>query len=637
MAVTALNQATVPASSPRASLVAALLLVAREQLPNWGGWPATVAQILALAGAGKTQAYDMAKRLRGVLPTLLSEPGRPAAEQVDDAVKWTVVEPVFQYLLEHPGAAIRTGERGTYADGFRRLVVGLVAPGQPAEHMPLEQFASAIKVPLGTLKEWLYPAALTRLIDTQDQESAPSNGGSVEITASIRNTHLRVIVELWLSWKGSFSAFCHMVRTEQRIRYSHTFIGNFLQAAGLRQRRPQRPVEAPWSSGTFRTLFPGAQWVGDGTALAIRWVGEVFVFNVELLKDVASDGDMGFTVSDTEDEEALRQAYEAALETSFGVPPHSLLLDNRPSNHSPGAEAGTPGTLLVPSTPGRGQSKAPVEGAFGLFSQAFPALSIPYASPREMARCVVHLILTAWYRGRNGKRRRRLQGQSPAEAYREARATPEEIRQAVAWGEEIRRRHELAHRTREARSDPGRLQLLKRGLEEAGITDPDNRLAVSLAYYSRDAIERGLAVFRAKQEQGTVPSSADPGRYLGGIIRSLHTRKELELISDHLLEQRIRLRDISLEPLQRAADRARRDLAPAALPQAFVDRALEATWSIDFRFWGKTAAEALLALPANSRPELYRALCRRIAATFKADDDRREDLIDWLAAATVLP
>jgi hypothetical protein len=346
---------------------------------------------------------------------------------------------------------------------------------------------------------------------------------------------------------------------------------------------------------------------------------------------------MGFDVTDTEDEEALRLAYEAGLETTLGVPPISLSLDNRPSNHSPGAQAATPGTILVPSTPGRGQAKAAIEGSFGLFQQAFPELTVPDGPPREQARAVVKLIFTTWYRGRNGKPRRHLKGRSPAKAYSEDQPTQEDIRQAVAWAEELRRRHELARLTREARRDPARIELLKRGLAELGIADPDNRLAIALAYYSRDAIVRGIAVFQTKHEQGTVPQGADPGRYLGGIIRQFNTRLELERTSDHLLEQRIRLRDISLEPLQRQADRARLEMAPIAVPQAFVDRALEATWAIDFRFWGKAAAGALLALPADSRPELYRSLSRRIAASFKVDRERREDLIDWLAAATVPP
>lgn len=168
--------------------------------------------------------------------------------------------------------------------------------------------------------------------------------------------------------------------------------------------------------------------------------------------------------------------------------------------------------------------------------------------PRERARSVLDLVFTEWARGRNGKPRKRLKGLTPAQAYANSRPTPAETREALEWIQELHRRQERARLTREARSDPVRLQMLDEGLVQLGIPDPARRLAVALAYYSRDAIARGLATFRTELSLGTIPSDADPGRYLGGIIQRLHTRLELDLCSDHLLKQRIRLRDIALDP-----------------------------------------------------------------------------------------
>ena len=360
---------------------------------------------------------------------------------------------------------------------------------------------------------------------------------------------------------------------------------------------PRTPAtrRAPWSHHTFRTLFPGAQWLGDGTSIAVRWNDQIFVFNVEALLDPAADALVGFAVSDAEDEEALHLAFKMSQETA-GRPPLAISLDNRPSNHSPGAVVALADTIPLRSTPGRGQAKAPLEGAFGLFQQAMPPLLLVGNNQKEIARCVLELVMTAWARGRNGKPRKRLGGRTPAQVYNQDRPTPEEIKEALDWFQELARRQERARLTREARRDSVRLTLLTQGLEELGIPDPDRRIAVDLAIYAREAIARGLATFRAKQDLGTVPPDAEPARYLGGIIRQLHIRLELEQTSSHLLEQRIRLGDLTLKPLH-------------------------------------AAAEALRALPANQRSALYPNLCRRIAASFKTDRERRANLIDQMAEA----
>jgi hypothetical protein len=176
---------------------------------------------------------------------------------------------------------------------------------------------------------------------------------------------------------------------------------------------------------------------------------------------------VGFHVSDSEDEEALRQAYRAGVATA-GSPPLATTLDNKPGNHSPGAEAALEGTILLAATPGRGQAKAALEGAFGLFRQSLPPLEIVGRTAREQARNALHLILTAWFRGRNGRPRKHLGGLSPAQAYAQANPTPDELQKALDWVRELQRRQKLARLTREARRDPVRIQLLTQGLAELG-------------------------------------------------------------------------------------------------------------------------------------------------------------------------
>ncbi len=625
------------------SLAGAVFLLARELIPGWE-WPKTVVEALELVGAGKSQAYEILRRFHDILPTLLIQPGRPTTPPRESGPRPDVAvrDEVRDYLMSHCGAACHTGLRQVYSVGYRRFVVGLREPGSPGEGMTVEELGVACGVPLGTLKDWLRPGRKAPSIKpSATPAEVGESQGEVELAPElktslldcIRASHLHVIATHWQAWKGTFQAFCQMLRTEQRLSYGDTYIGNFLRDAGLRQRRSAGPVEAPWSSNTFRTFFPGAQWLGDGTSLAVHWGEQVFVFNVEAILDTASNGLMGFAVSDAEDEQALRVAYQAAVATG-GSPPLALTLDNRPSNHCPGTVAAVADTLLLRATPARGQAKAPLEGAFGLFQQAMPPLVLEGKTAREKARSALNLIMTAWARGRNGKPRKRLGGMSPAEAYASSRPTPAEIQAALDGFRELQRRSERARLTREARRDPIRKELLTQGLAELGIADPEQRLATAFACYGRDSIARGIAVFRAKKELGTLPPDANPGRYLGGIIRRLHTQLELEQTAIYLLEQRIRLRDLTLTPLNRSAARLRSEQPPCEHPKAFVDQALQATYDVDYRFWAHAAAEALSGLP--DRDTRYHGLGLRIAATHDADRARRDDLIDRLAQVVAL-
>lgn len=636
--------------------------------------------VLKLIGAGRTRSFDMRNRLlQETLPAVAGAPRSPACEApVEKVPSWVPVQTAcYEYVSSHPGAVEVHPQRRGYSPEFRRFVVELTGPGGLAEGLTGVELSRATGVPEGSLKGWLYPRwpqkgdtpqsappaqeesdrasgpaeespspPAQEMVDsasepaegppTPSAEPSPSSEQRTEgdVSDTVRDVHLQAICSLYLGWQGTFQGFCEMVRNEHRLSYSNFFIGQFLQAVGLRVRKPRKAGSSPLSRESFAFYFPGAQWFGDGTSIAVHFWDQVFVFNVEAFLDGASNALVGLDISDAEDEEALRKAYEAGVETA-GSPPLAVTLDGRPSNHTPGAAEAMEGTIVLRATPGRGEAKAPIEGTFGLFQQALSPLVLAGQTLREIARSYLEAVLWAWAMGRNGRPRRRLGQKSPAEAYQEASPTPEETARALKGFRELRRRQEKARRTREARRDQVRLRLLTEGLAELGIPDPDRRVAVRLAYYSREAIAYGLALYRTKRDQGTVPEGADPARYLGGIIRNDHEKRELLSLSEHLLEQRIRLRDISLEPLVRREERLRAELSPCARTQAFVQAGLAAAFDIDFRFWTRAAATALSDLPPVERSGIYRHLCRCIAADFKTDRERRAILVDRLAEAAV--
>lgn len=247
-------------------------------------------------------------------------------------------------------------------------MVGLVEPGQPGNGLSFAQLAEATSIPLGTLKEWLAESYGPQLLSELPEPDSP------------RESHRRQIISLYQGWQGTLQAFSQMLREQYRLNYGMTFIGNLLHKAGMRHRKAQRPKQAPWTQGTFRALFPGAQWLGDGTDITVHgievgWGEERFVFNLEVILDVASNALVGFAVSDFENEDVVTRAFQNAVETAV-EPPLALSLDNRNSNHTPAVEEALGNTTLLATTLGRGQSKAPLEGAFGLFKQEMPPLSI---------------------------------------------------------------------------------------------------------------------------------------------------------------------------------------------------------------------------------------------------------------------
>lgn len=609
------------------TLAAAVLLLARDLCPEW---PITVKEILTLTTAGKSQAYELKKRLLDLLPELMGRPGRPAATTPEPSSQIEILQAIQNYLMEHPGAVAAQGDRRSYSDGFRRLLVDLAAPGQPADGLPLADLATLVQLPLGTLKDWFHGRSSPVESDTPSENASPE----APVSEVIRNTHLQTIAMLWQSWEGTFQDFCRTAREEHRLPYGPTFIGDFLLAAGLRQRRSKPHGEAPWCRNSFRSLFPGAQWLGDGTSVALFMQGHPFVFNITALLDVASNATVGFAVTHSESVEALKQAYADALETT-GEGPLSLTLDNKPCNLSPDVTEAVKDVTLLYGTPGRGQSKAALEGSFGLFKQALPDLEVSGDTPQEMARSVLQLVLRAWFRGRNRRPRRRFEGRCPAEVYQNSAPTPEELKLYRQWVRELQRRQERARRTREARLDPVRIQLLEDGLSQLELED--STLAKSLARYSRESILRGLMIFEAKKKLDKVPHEAQQQKnYLGGIIRNVDARLELEYYADFVLNQRLRARDFCLAPLTEAASRVEASTPPEDRPRSFIDRALNSKFAIDFRFWTKAAASALQALPATLRGALYKPLTRRVAVSSKTSKARRFALIDHLATAAAI-
>ena len=236
----------------------------------------------------------------------------------------------------------RRGASGRYyGDAFRRFVLEL---REQHADLDLEHFADAVMLPLGTLKEWLAAG-----VGSGIREDAPDDADAPDAVQP--SAEIQVVLASWKRWHGTFGDFCKHVREEQRVSFGPSLISNILFAYGKRRprRRAGRSPDERALRGAFETFFGGAQWVGDGSPIAVTINDERFVFNLELMVDAYSGGFVGMSIRDEEDSAAVTEALADGVATTDEAP-LAVLLDNRPSNHT---TTSTPRSATSPSASAR--------------------------------------------------------------------------------------------------------------------------------------------------------------------------------------------------------------------------------------------------------------------------------------------
>lgn len=607
---------------------AGLLLAGRPLLVALGLPCPTGEAILTATGATRSSAYEVSAALVALLPSLVASRGRPPKPPEpppgpsDPGAALTAA--VLAFVLDNPGCAQRLGERRHYSDAFRHFILEQVALRPDLE---LEGFAVAAQVPLGTLKDWL------RAPDV-DAAAVPT-ASSPPPEADTRSLHIQTVLDAWGSWKGTFTGFCQHVSEHLHVPLKANLVRRILATYG-RRRSSSHPGRSPDESalrGAFKTHFPGAQWVGDGMQVSVIVDGKRFVLNLELDVDAASGALVGLSVRDQEDSEAVIEAFNQGTATTGG-PPLALLLDNRPSNHTPDVERGVGDTLLIRATPQRPQNKAHVEGAFGLFSQVLPLLVLDTSqAPSDIAKHLLWMAATLWACTTNHRPRKDRGGRSRAELYGD-KPSDEQLEQARRELRALAERQELARRTLEARRRPEVLTLLDFHFDRLGLLDPNRHLSLAIARYALDHILAAIAIFDGKRSAGTLPSDVD-ARYLLGIVRNVAAEVEGEAIAKRLLELRLQVRDQMLTSLTRERDSlfALRDLHHAC--QDCVDEALATQSTLERIFWLDSLAGLLRSRSASRLQELYLDSARRIYTTFSVPLPERQHAVCHLTQQLV--
>jgi hypothetical protein len=611
------------------ALIAALLLAATEHLRALDLPRPTVAQVIASTSASRSRAYELRDALLATLPSLQRPVGRPPAppREADPDAVVALLRAVTSFVMDHPGCVYGGPDRRCYTDAFRHFVLEL-----REQHLDvdIEPFAKAILVPLGTLKDWLAGGK------TAADDAKPRDDNNDDDTTRTASAQVEAVLTCWKTWRGSFGDFCVHVRDEQRIPFGRSLISDILFVHGKRkpQRRGGRSPDERALRGDFETFFGGAQWVGDGSPIAVTINGQRFVHNLELVVDAYSGGFVGVSVRVEEDSAAVTEALNDGI-ANTGEAPLALLLDNKPSNHTDEVTAALGDvTLPIRATLRRPQNKAHVEGGFGLFQQSVPPLELHANNLNELARQVLLLVVQTWGRTTNHRPRADRAARSRVELYNDP-VTAEQIDKARAALEERRKKQELARKTLLARQNPTVRALLDDAFTRLALLDPDRHIRVAIARYPLDIVVDGIAIFEAKRRVGTLPAGVD-ARYLLGIVRNLGDEREGIAIAEELLRARLAARDRLLAPLVHERDVARASEADLrARVRHFVDRALAVDRRVDRLFWLLAVADEIN-LHAKADPAPFvGAAARRIHATHRVAYRERQEAVIIIHAHVV--
>lgn len=601
--------------------VAALLLLARQLCAHLALPAPDVAQILAATETSRSSAYALAEGLVELLPTLVPARGRPPKPPPTSSDKGkTLTHAVLAYVMSHPACVQRGPVRQLYSDGFRRFIGEL-----RADHatLDLEAFAKATELPLGTLKDWLQGPA--------SSPDAPDAATPAIPTAE--SAQMQTVLDAWARWEGRFHGFCEHVREELRVPFGRGMVARILEVHGLR-RRARRDGRSPDESalrGAFRTFFPGAQWVGDGMQVPVVVDDQRFTFNLELDVDAHTGAFAGVSVRREEDAAAVVEAFHDGILTT-GAAPLAILLDNRPSNHTPEVHLALGDTIRIRATPERPQNKAHVEGAFGLFSQVLPDLLLDTrGGALALANAFVGVVVQVWARTTNHRPRPDRGGRSRVDLYSDS-PSDEQIEQARRALRETAERQELARRTLEARCRPEVLLLLDTHVTRLGLLDPERHIRVAIARYPLDAIVDGIAIFEGKLLALTLPDGVD-ARYLLGIVRNTAAQVEGEHIARRLFDLRLEVRDTMLASLVAARNVV---CAGETVLEDCVDRALATPSPLQRSFWLDVLANVIRARDLTQHASLFGAAARRIEATFDLTPRERHDAVRLLADRLVV-
>jgi len=602
--------------------LAGLLLSAIPHLNQLGLSTLTASNVITATGSSRTTAYKAKTAVEAILPDLTRRPGRPPVKPISADNAHELRGKLLDFVYSHPGCVSGQGIRRHHSGEFRSFVAGLAAE---RDNVSLADFAEVVRVPLGTLKDWL-----------GSDKPPPPKVESPKTRLSSTIAIVETVLNAYASWKGDFKAFCRHLWHDWRVELSRQHISDILEVEKVRIPKRRSRREPKINLGGFETFFPGAQWVGDGTELEIELWGRCYRCNLELNVDTYSAAFVGASLRSTEDSQAVIEAFSDGV-TTTKAPPIALLLDNKASNHTAEVDEAVGDTLRIRSRLYAATDKPHVEGGFGLFKNEAPPLRITAETEDELAGQIVAMVVTTWLRAKNHKPRTNRGGNSRVELYQGCAPTEEDKAAAKKALRERKRKNDRARETRKRRQDPLVRAALDEAFERLGLDDPEGAHRIAIASWPFDSILAGIAIFEGKKRRGSLPDGVD-GRYLCGIVRNVDDEAEVLEIGLALLDERLRARDRALKVLAEQRQNLEETLQgeqPNEVLRQYINCAMETSRHIDRIYWLQTAADFVGEIEENLQHDLLRLAVRHISAHYRVSKSDRNAAARFLLSKAV--
>lgn len=330
----------------------------------------------------------------------------------------------------------------------------------------------------------------------------------------MRKRKKRIKIKFFLKWLNRYK--------KKEVAYfncgkSRRLITDILVANGRYKEKVSEkyPVYRP----RIKRFYPNAQVVLDGKEKDIELWGEKFSFNLETLQDMSSEAITACKLSDEEDGRVVRAVIEEHLE-KYGSP-LSILYDNSSANLSSEVSEVLKEYHIIPinAFKGRPQTKAILEGEFGLFERTVGELKIDGLKKKDLAKDILSIVVDIYIKMRNMMGRCSICNRRPLDLMNYA-PTEQEMDNAKRDLKEIKKRSD---RLREKGGNPlpEKEQLIEDIIKrnQLFIDDIDRFKKVMLAY-DREALEKAELDFYAYSHREIFDETKRTGQYFGGIVRN---------------------------------------------------------------------------------------------------------------------
>jgi len=604
------------------TLMIALLGLTEDVARELGvDWHLSVAAMARALGASRTSVYGQRQRLIEALVKLAGAgPGRPpAASQPPPACRCgelALTARVMEFRAHHADAVVEHANRTSYSPSFRRFILGELDGWEGT----LAGFAQACRLPIDTVKDWVSD-------DRAGLASAPPARRPAEVPLDASETTASIARD-FAAWEGATKDFLRVAG--QRYGLAAGQVARVLRIIGAIAVRARQPFR---HRGTTERLSPGAMLVTDGKTLDVELTGSGrrTRMNWQGIVDQATGCDTAVVVTDEEGAAAATRAFDESVAFLGGVAPEGLLHDNKPCYND--AEfrdhVAAAGTVCVPTTLGRAQNKASMEGEFSLFEVRVGTIQLDDSSVSSLIHSAVSEVVRAYTAATNAVPRAELDGASRQAALRSARPSAAQRAADRRFIRELKERHERQRQSDwRSKVKPVARRLLEHVFARLDLEDrdPSGRLREYLSIYEPAAIRQAAAIVSVRLQRGELQREY-AHRYLTKVIQSTQESLDLQRQEAELLALcRLQAQDcVSTERAE--LEQLLREQEGEALACALAERAACGGLPVEGAFW----TEQLLALLEGAR-HLGEAVRRFLVRLYEAPVDRRLSLLDRIAA-----